>query len=156
MNTGNRLRKAFWCPCSLLHAPGSREALAPTRACASSTGYTKKERGGSRNHKGSSSPGLGASRLTCSTIHTRPTKPGEAQSYSVSGFKAQRQPSEGQNPSCLQLWRKWQLEVPAVAGWEDYSKIQFIFENRVFPASKIKANPTKACLSHLSGTAQGQ
>lgn len=71
MNTGNRQRKALRCPCGLLHTPGSREALAPTTACASSTSYTKKERGGSKNHKGSSSPGLGASRLTCSTIHTR-------------------------------------------------------------------------------------
>lgn len=66
----------------------------------------KRERGGSRNYKGSTSPGLGASRLTCSTTHTRLTKTGEAQSYSVSGFKAQRQPSEDQDPSGLQLGRK--------------------------------------------------
>lgn len=103
-----RLSGALAACCALLGA----QALAPTGACAPSTGRTKKERSGSRNYEGSSSPG--ASRLTCSATHTRPTKTGEAQSYSVLVLKHKDSPRKtriqvvcscGENDSwrCLQL-----------------------------------------------------
>lgn len=112
-----RLSGARAACCALLGA----QALAPTGACAPSTGRTKKERSGSRNYEGSSSPG--ASRLTCSATHTRSTKTGEAQSYSVLVLKHKDSPGKtriqvvcscGENDSCACSCRLRRLQQNSI------------------------------------------